>query len=209
VARAVDWWCGGRDAKLDAELLLVGSAGPPRMALLGHDALRRVEREWLRYKAAVATHVEQLIDARARQAQARGTLARAETEVREEPTEEALARRVGGEERTAVGVIRDRRLAEHRRQAADLQARTRQLREELTAAQQELERVAAVVQHRFELAQARATTTLGYAFQRRLAYLSRLVRVHPQGVRIGELVTAELTHPEWTVAARSPDLGQP
>lgn len=208
VARAVDWWCAGRDARLDVELL-VGAAAPPRMALLEHDGMRRVEREWLRYKASVAAQVEQLIEARARRARVQAALALVENGTRDEPTEEELTRRVGGEERTAVGVIRDRRLAEHRRRSADVEARARQLREELTGAQQELERVAAVVQHRFELAQARAATILGYAFQRRLAYLSRLVRIHPQGARIGQLVTADIGGPQWAVAASSPDLGQP
>ena len=203
VARAVDWWCAGRDARLDLDVL---AGGPPHLLLVQHVAQRRVEREWLRYKADVARHLPALIDARARRDEARTALALAQAQTRE-PTEEQLTRRLGGEERTAIGVVRDRRLAEHARRLRDLGSRTQRLRAELTRAEQDLVRVSEAVQHRFELAQAKAATLLGYAAHRRLGYLSRLVRRHPAGARASQSVTA-LVSPQWTVAGRAPDLTQ-
>lgn len=209
VARATDWWCAGQDAKVDVESLLGRSAGPPRMALLQHDGMCRVEQEWLRYKEDVTDQLYQLASARARQAAAVSALAVAERQLRDgaQPTEEQLTRRVGGEERTTVGVIRDRRLAEHRRASEGNAGTVRELREELAEATGLVARLADQVQARFELAQAHASAVYAYVFHRRLVYLSRLIRRHPDGKRIGQFVRADVVErPQWTVAARSPDL---
>ena len=209
VARAADWWCAGRDAKLDVDALLGRGSGPPRMALLQQDGLRRVGQEWLRYKADVTDKLYQLAAARARQAAAISALAVAERQQRDgaQPTEEQLTRRVGGEERTTVGVIRDRRLAEHRRASEGNEQTVRELRTELAEAAGLVARLGDQVQARFELAQARASAIYAYVFHRRLVYLSRLIRRHPDGRRIGQFVRADVAdRPEWTVAARYPDL---
>ena len=209
LARTVDWLSAGRDAALDVDALVGGEAGTPRMALLNQSGLHQVEQEWLRYKASVADTLAQLVAARARRNGAAAALQRALAELDRvtEPSEEQLGTRLGGEERTAVGVIRDRRLAEHQRRCVAQTAQSQELRDELGRADVEVTRLTELVQHRFELAQAHAAAILSYAFHRRLAYLSRLLRRHPDGRQLGRSLRADVVgRPEWTIADRSPDL---
>jgi hypothetical protein len=209
ITRAVDWWCAHRDAKLDVDALFTTGTLTPHMVLIGQLGLGYIEQEWLRYRSDVANDLEGLSIARARHAAATKALALAELELREgaEPSDEQLTRRVGGEERTAVSVIRNRRLAEHRRRAEDAATRTQQLLNDWQQSQAAIGQHCDLVQARFRLAQARAFAAAGYVFRRRSSYLSHLIRRNPDGKRIGQLTRADfIESPQWMVAARSPDL---
>jgi hypothetical protein len=209
VTRCVDWWCARRDAKLDADALFTTGTLTPHMVLIGRLGLGYIEQEWLGYRSDVADDLEGLSIARARHAAATKALALAELELREgsDLSDEQLTRRVGGEERTAVSVIRNRRLAEHRRRAEEAATRTQQLLNDWEQSQGSIGRLTDLVQARFRLAQARAYAAAGYVFRRRTCYLSHLIRRHPDGKRIGQLTRADFVEsPQWMVAAKSPDL---
>jgi hypothetical protein len=209
VTRGVDWWCARRDAKLDIDALFTIGTLTPHMVLIGQLGLGYIEQEWLRYRSDVAGDLEGLSIAKARHAAATKALALAELELREgtEPSDEQLTRRIGGEERTAVSVIRNRRLAEHRRRAEDAATRRQQLLTEWEQSQAAIGHLCDLVQARFGLAQAHAFAAAGYVFRRRTSYLSHLIRRHPDGKRIGQLTRADFVEgPQWMVAARAPDL---
>jgi hypothetical protein len=209
LSRILDWWCARRDARQEIGALLITPVGPPHLARIGQLGVAEIEREWLRYRAEVSGSLQDLVRARARFAATNEALAAAEQRSRElvEPTEAELTHRTGGEERTAVGVIRDRRLAEHRRRCLEAEGSTEQLREEWRQRQAEVEGLHASVADRFTVARARAGAVSTEVARRRLAYLSHLVRRHPDGARIAASARTDFPEcPEWTLLAVPPDL---
>jgi hypothetical protein len=229
-ARLADWWCAGRDARLDlAQLLLpapggAGGAGWPREAgaaagpaawdtprtrFLGQLGRGRAEKEWLRYQKAVAGYLVGRAraiasrDAAERELQA----ARQRLERLAAPRDSEATARHSGEENTDLSVVASRRMREfsERREAAEAEVKhwsAERAGHDLTVAG-----LSEPVRMRFEVAKHRAELIDAYVWRRRAFYLTRLVRRHADGPQARSLIRAGWPErPAWAIRSASPDL---
>lgn len=231
-ARISDWLCAGRDAKAGLAVLLVpirgGAAdelaskpapdpsspapdswGTPRTLYLSQLGRGRADREWTTFQAEVADLQVALTMARAEQVSALDELARLRAELAEiaRPSDDDLKVRLGGETDTDEAVVRERRMAEYAARRTPLETEIRRLQAVVTAKDVEVARLGEPVRIRFQVAQNRADMVEAYVRRRCAAYLTRLVRKHPEGRRIAEVVKPDWPgRPTWSLGDLSPDL---
>jgi hypothetical protein len=232
-ARLSDWWCAGRDAKKRLPDLVTERPAPPdtapsgspadgasdpsttwlatpRMVVLSELGRGRMEAEWIKYKAEVHDELIGLTRARAQREALDAELALAEEELEHappEPSEGDLRRRVGGERYTDVAVVRARRLADHTRLRTETKKQALDIARRIRDQDVQIAGLGEPIRVRFEVAQTRAAMIDAYVRRRCAAYLTRLIRKHPQGSHIRQILPATRPAlPAWTVGARSPDL---
>jgi hypothetical protein len=235
-ARISDWLCAGRDAKAGLAVLLVPvrdaahlGAGPtppaaegtppadraasawgtPRTLYLNQLGRGRADREWTMFQAEVTDLQVALSVARAEQASAVEEIARLRAEIDQmpRPTDAELEVRLGGETETDIDVVRERRLAAYTARRTAAEAEINRLQAVVAAKNVEVARLAKPVKIRFQVAQNRADMIEAYVRRRCAAYLTRLVRKHPDGRRIAEMVRPDWPgRPAWSLGDLSPDL---
>jgi hypothetical protein len=191
-ARAGDWWYAGRDARkrlldsttaspvLDSPMSVARALGTQRMRFLDQRGAGRLEREWQFFRADVAEPLAGLREVQSRRAALAAELARAQArfEIRLVLLDADPSRRGVGE--------------------ADETMRVLAARAELLDAQ--INRLLATVHNRLKAAQTRVVRIEAHTRRRCVAYLGRLVRKHPDGGRINELLA-----PYWPeLAPRNP-----
>jgi hypothetical protein len=222
--RLGDWWCATRDARsgppatagpagassaAPPPLVLTSPAegsvesvwGTPRTVLLGQLGRGRAEQEWIRYQAETAD----MQVARA-QAKARGEAARARRETLEEELaslgkqlpESAAMVVAAGEENAPKDVPAGRRKREHAGRRQALRSDIEQNRAAEQEAAVECARLAEQITIRWDVAKVRVAMIEAYVRRRCAAYLTRLVRKHPDGERVGVLLrSAWNEQPSW------------
>jgi len=229
-ARFSDWLCASRDAKKRLpDLVRESPASPlpvpgertnsstvdtpwltvPRMLALSELGRGRMEAEWIKYKGDVHDELISLSRARAQREALDSELTLIEDELEHappEPSEEALRKRVGGERYTDVAVVRQRRLDDHARLRTATRAKAMDIASRIRDQDVEIARLGEPIRVRFEVAQSRAAMIDAYVQRRCAAYLTRLVRKHPQGALISQLSQTRPALPAWTSGERSPDL---
>lgn len=215
-ARLGDWWCATRDARTVLPKLIVPAAdeegapapgeregmawGTPRTVFLGQLGRGWVEKEWIRYQAAIADHLIAL-----KQAQARRDLAVDSLETAEQrlagltpPQGAELTKKVSGEQQTRDEIVAGRRMAEYVERRAKVENEVNTLRTKLAESEVETARLFETVRIRFEVAQARAQMIGAYVRRRCASYLTRLVRKHPDGQEIFLLTASQWRDlPAW------------
>jgi hypothetical protein len=223
-ARFSDWWCAGRDAKrplpdlVQEERPRHGAESTadiwhttPRMVMLAELGRGRMEAEWIKYKAEVHDEQLNLSRARAQRAALDAELALAREELEHappQPSEDELSKRVGGERHTDISVVRQRRLSEHARRRHAAKDQALRIAQKVRDQDVEIARLGEPIRVRFEVAQARAAMVDAYVKRRSAAYLTRLIRKHPQGSQLNHLLGAARSElPAWTSGERSPDVG--
>ena len=234
-ARISDWLCAGRDAKAGLSVLLVpvqtaaGAATPisapadggpstdratarwgtPRTLYLNQLGRGLADREWTMFQAEVADLQVALTTAQAELASATEEIARLRAELDEmpRPTDPELTVRLGGETDTDIEVVRERRMAAYNARRAAVEAEINRLQSVVAAKRVEVARLAKPVKIRFQVAQNRADMIEAYVRRRCAAYLTRLVRKHPDGQRIADMVRPDWPgRPAWSVGDLSLDL---
>lgn len=207
-----DWWCARRDARAgvpgapdrDAGVQApphAAIAGPalddsqvwatPRTLLLEQVGRARVEREWIRFDADTADDLVSRADAAARLSTAQQRLRKAESDcgdAGETPTPQQLAVVAAGEEDADASVRQGRRQREHARRRAGLTAAMLAERETIARTEVEIARLDERVRIRREVAESRVAMIQAHVRQRCSAYLTQLVRRHPDGERIGSML---------------------
>jgi hypothetical protein len=232
-ARVSDWRCAGHDAKKGVPELVLEQArtpnaepadagaepparaeapalGTPRMTVLVELGRGRMEAEWIKYKAEVHDELVDLTRARAQRESLDAELALVEQELEHAPpvpTEDELTKRVGGERYTDKEVVRARRLADHAKRRTVTKQQALDIARRIREQDVEIARLGEPIRVRFEVAQTCAAMIDAYVRRRCAAYLSRLIRKHPEGARLNHLLgQSRSALPDWATGVRSPDL---
>jgi hypothetical protein len=214
-ARLSDWWCAGRDGRKGLPALPDDNGrrgapvelSTPRMMLLGQLGLGRIEKEWIIYQAEVANHEATLRDSTARREALDKQLAEAKAQItKTEETPVDLTTKVAGEERTSQAIVEQRRV----RDQAVVKQRQQDAAQRLTAQAETIDVEIAHLQEqisiRLRVAQRRAAMIEAYIRRRCAAYLTRLVRRHPDGLRLNELMRPRWPDKaDWARANGGPD----
>lgn len=222
-----DWWCATRDARSGIPATAVspeeGSPAPPPflMTKLGHRASEpvwgtprtvalgqlgrgRAELEWIRFQAETAGLQVERGEAAARQDAAAARLAAVKARLgatKPLSKEESMAP-AAGEERADEAVRVGRRNREHAARTLALNAEVRQHSDAADAAGVQLARLVGQIRIRREVAEVRVALIEAYVRHRCSAYLTRLVRKHPDGKRLGSLIRSHWTEqPSWLADA--------
>ena len=172
----------------------------PRTVFLGQLGRGRAEREWVRYQAEIADFEVRLAQVRARRDVAVDRLADADRRLGQlrPPSPEELAVAAPGEEGAEAAVRSGRRSREFTATRQALDAEVRESRAAVEEAEVEVARLQEPVRIRRQVAEVRVAMIESYVRRRCSAYLTRLVRKHPDGDRIGSLVRSGWTeHPSW------------
>lgn len=227
-ARFSDWWCASRDGRKGIPEVNPGDrrpggtpgAGPapsagavpaplpgtPRMMFLGQLALGQVEKEWIVYRAEVADTQAALRDSEARRAALDGELGAANKRLARAQDEPEQTARTVGEERTDEDVVRDRRKRERAARIQRERDAVDSLVKRIEAVNAEIAQSQERIDIRLEIAQRRAAMIEAHILRRSAAYLTRLVRKHPDGKKVNELLRPSLPElPAWTRTTRSSD----
>lgn len=189
-ARAGDWWYAGRDARrrlpdapyaaagLDSPTSVARALGTRRMTFLNQRGVGRLEREWLSFRANVVEPLAALRRAQSRRATLAAELA-------------SLRERLRTVQRT--GLDAPDHAAQRERDIETM--RVLLARADVLDAQ--ISCLLETVHHRLRAAQTRAVVIEAYTRRRCASYLERLVRKHPNGRRLDELLA-----PHWPELSR-------
>lgn len=222
--RCGDWWCATRDAKAGTPAapvqpeqdpagtpaVALGKAvpgegrerrwGTPRTVVLGQLGRARAEREWVLFHADTADLQIERAQARARRAAAQELLSSTREQLMGSKTPDAGEAQVAapGEENADPEVRSGRRHAERAARARALQERERGAQQSVEEADVEIARLDEQIRIRREVAEVRAAMIEAYVRRRCSAYLTRLVRKHPDGERVGSLIRTDWEQrPSW------------
>jgi hypothetical protein len=218
-ARISDWWCATRDARKglpalppdDWEEPPPGEAGAelgtPRMMFLGQSALIRIEKEWIVFQAEIADLEAVLRDLMSRQQTLSAELSDARARLsKAESAKPDVHSRVAGEERTDESIVQQRRTADLAKRHDRASAAVKQLTDEIDGVNSQIARISEQLRIRLRVAQRRAAMIEAHSRRRCAAYLTRLVRRHPDGVRLNELLRPRWPEqPEWARAQWNPE----
>ncbi|WP_328458404.1 hypothetical protein [Amycolatopsis sp. NBC_00438] len=226
MARTSDWLCAGRDGRAGLPEVVQPAIPPspeaggenaapwttPRTVFLGQLGRGRAEAEWLLYQKDVAESQVRLTRVRANRGTAARDLAAAEQRLADlaEPTEEELRTRTSGEERTDGSVLVARRRRDHTDRRVRLEQEVARIRGTLTECDIEIAELRERIRVRFERARTGADLIGAYVQRRCAAYLTRLVRKHPEGKQVGALVRSGWhDRPRWSTWDSPPELADP
>ncbi len=200
-ARFSDWVCATRDARRGLPALpppdRQGGESPelstPRMMLLGQIGLGRIEKEWIVYQAEVADLNARLEDLLAEERNMANRVDDAKKRldvIRGQETD--LKAKKAGEDQTSEHIVALRRakaaaavLERHEAALRDAEANLEKIRVDIAKTNEQI----AV---RLRIAQRRASMIETHTRRRCAAYLTRLVRKHPEGARLNALM-----RPQW------------
>jgi hypothetical protein len=180
------------------------------MMFLGQLGLGRIEKEWIVYQAEVADIEASLRDCRARRAALVRELEEARQRLAQAQEPRDLGQRVAGEARTDESIVRLRRARQQDQARARESEAVRGLSARLDALDAQIAHFDAQIRIRLRIAQRRAAMIEAHVRRRCAAYLSRLVRKHPQGTKLNEILRPRWPEqPEWARAHEGRDLDVP
>jgi hypothetical protein len=218
-ARFSDRWCATRDGKNGVPALPPQDRpvqvpagqelelGTPRMMFLGQLALGRIEKEWVVYQAEIAAIEARLRDSTARRDSLLRELDTAEKRLKlAQETPQNLCTRVAGEERTEEPIVHQRRTLELTRRREREAVIVRDLTIRLDAVEAQVAQFDEQIKIRRRITQRRVAMIEAHSRRRCAAYLTWLVRKHPQGAELNELLRPRWPEQsEWARAHRGPD----
>lgn len=219
-----DWWCASRDARSGTPAVptppTAGPAGPPpismgkqtdpeepatrwgtpRTVALGQLGRLRAEREWVLFHADTAHLQIDRAEAAARERTAASLVAAttADLEARVALPAAEAEKPAPGEEDASPELVRNRRLAEHEARLQELRSRVRAAQSAIDDAAEATARLDEQIRIRREVAEVRVAMIEAHVRRRCSAYLGRLVRIHPDGERVGTLIRTDWDQrPSW------------
>lgn len=172
----------------------------PRTVLLGQLGRGRAEKEWVRFHAEVADLEVELAHARARTDAAAERLTDAEGRREELPplTSDDRETAAPGEELADVSVRVGRRSREFAARRLALDAEVERSRVTLEEARIDVARLEEPIRIRRQVAEVRVAMIESYVRRRCSAYLTRLLRKHPDRVHLGPLIRSGWDEqPSW------------
>jgi hypothetical protein len=190
-----DTWHAGRDAKAARVALAAGPVRPEldppswesaRTLFLGQLGRAWAEKIWNTYTIDVATNEIQLAQQQERRRAAQEKIRRLAEELQSSarPTTADLQVVRPGEESAQAGVLLGRRTRDFDKRRAALQSSLDAARADEEAAGAEVARIRRAIAQRRRTAEAQVAMIDSYVKRRRSAYLTRLVRKHPDGRHI-------------------------
>ncbi|MFY1637654.1 hypothetical protein ACN27F_31010 [Solwaraspora sp. WMMB335] len=217
-ARLTDWWCATRDARkgipqLPPEDARAGSTpadtephlNTPRMMFLGQLGAGRWEKEWIVYQAEVADLTAGRRNAEAQRDAFVEQLAPARDRLRQADQPPDTTVRLAGEQHTDAAIVAQRRRREQADRRERVAAEVGRLVEALHATQTRIAYLDEQIAIRLRVTQRRAAMIEAYVRRREAAYLTRLVRRHPQGARLNTLLRPTWPQPpRWLRADHQP-----
>jgi hypothetical protein len=214
-ARASDLWCASRDAKKGIPAVPEGEApdsprvelSTPRMMVLGQMGLGRIEKEWIVFQAEVAHREAALRDSEARRKSLAAELDEAKDRLQQiEGATPDLTTKVAGEDRTPEAIVRQRRAGAQEATRERQQGVVRGLTARMESADAEIAHMREQIDIRLRVARRRAAMIEAYVRRRCATYLARLVRKHPNGARLNELMRPQWPdHADWAQARQGPE----
>jgi hypothetical protein len=224
LARGSDWLCAGRDGRAGlpdggqaAEDEPGGSAAEaaawttPRTVFLNQLGRGRAEQEWIRYQEDVADSQVKLTRARANLEAVGRALVEAEQRIADlkAPTADDMRTRVSGEEHTDAAVVAERRKFDYTERRSGLAAEVTRIRATLAERDAEIAELRERIRIRFERARTGADVIGAYVQRRCAAYLTRLVRKHPEGKQISALIRSGWhDRPRWSTWDAPPEIAE-
>ncbi|MGI9004468.1 MAG: hypothetical protein ACR2GH_22930 [Pseudonocardia sp.] len=174
--------------------------GTPRTIFLGQLGRGRAEREWICYQAETADLQVARAQAAAQRDVARSRVTAVQEQLKSlgEQLPEGRPAVAAGEENADESVRAGRRQREHTTRQQALQAEIQEGRNATEEAEVEFARLDEQIRIRREVAEIQVAMIEAYVRRRCSAYLTRLVRKHPDSERIGSLLRSGWTEqPSW------------